>query len=338
MLRTLHKIEKRRMLTLAGVIFFLLFFNFTKVYSQQPYTINLYMFNPMLVNPAYTGSHDVFTVSANGQKQWLGLTGSPFASSISAGSPLKRSNAAMGAFIKTEKFGVTSRTGFFYSYAYRIKIRNGKGGILNKGRGQGAGTLSFGLSGGFDLRNSNWTEVITSDEGIVDPEFAANSGTLFEPNFGFGLYFYNERVYAGFSVPRMLRYSDNPLEQSTKLSVRASEMPYYLNGGVVFDISRNVKMRPSVLFKWIPNQAFQGEFNANFIFGSGNKNYTIGLTYRTINSMIVLFQIDISRQLRIGGAYEYGFGFLSGFNSGSFEFLIQYEFGFNVRTTNPRYF
>jgi len=304
-------------------------------YGQQPYTFNLYMFSPMIINPGYTGSHDVFTVTGQTRWQWVGIPGAPRSGSISGSSPLKKSNAAMGGYINYEKFGVTNRTGFMYSYAYKVKLRPRTGGLSNKGRGPGIGTLSMGLSGGFDLRSSRWSEVNTSTPDIDDPAFAFDTGTLFEPNFGFGLFFYNDKLYGGFSVPRLMQYSDNPAEQTTKLSVRVSEMAYYLNAGVLLILSNEVKARPSTLLKWTPHGTFQAELNTNFIF---NDIFTIGLTYRTTKTALVLAQFYFNRQFNLGYSYEYSFSDLAGFSAGSHEFMLQYEFGFNVKTTNPRYF
>ena len=93
--------------------------------------------------------------------------------------------------------------------------------------------------------------------------------------------------------------------------------------------------RPSTLLKWTPHGTFQAELNTNFIF---NDVFTIGLTYRTTKTALVLAQFYFNRQLNLGYSYEYSFSDLAGFSAGSHEFMIQYEFGFNVKTTNPRYF
>jgi type IX secretion system PorP/SprF family membrane protein len=320
------------MLSIASVLSFGLIVDAN---AQQPLIFNESMFNTMLINPAYTGTREVFTVSALGRRQWVGINGAPTSESISANSPLRRSKSSMGFNLMNEHFGVTSRTGLYYNYAYRIKVGNGRGGIRNKGRGPGIGKLSFGMSGGFDLRFSDWTNVVTGDPINSDPEFYYDSGTKFEPNFGAGAYFNNDKYYIGLSIPRFLLWSDNPKEQSNELSVRLGDIAYYLIAGAVYDLSREVKVRPSVLFKWLPNSSFQADFNTNLIF---KERYTIGATYRTSSSFAVLAQIYITRQFSFGYSYDYSFSELRGFSSGSHEILLQYEFGFNIKSSNPRYF
>lgn len=307
----------------------------TTVSSQQPLSYNQYMFNTMLINPGYTGTKEVFALTALAREQWIGIKGAPSVQSFSANSPLRRSKSSMGINFTNENFGVTNRTGFYYNYAYRIKLGDGRGGINNRGRGSGIGKLSFGMSAGFDLRYSNWSEVSTSDPLNADPEFFYNSGTKFEPNFGAGLFFNNDKYYAGFSIPRFLLWSDNPQEQSNQLSARLGDMAYYLNGGAVFDIGYKVKVRPSILLKWLPNSSFQADLNANFIF---RDKYTVGFIYRTSQAFAALLQIYITRQFSFGYSYDYTFSELKGFNSGSHEIMLQYEFGFNIKSTNPRYF
>jgi type IX secretion system PorP/SprF family membrane protein len=303
--------------------------------AQQPLSFNDYMFNTMLINPAYTGSREVFTLVGLGRSQWVGIDGAPAMQSISANSPLRRSKSSMGFNLSNESFGVTNRTGFFYNYAYRMKVGDGRGGIRNRGRGPGVGKLAFGMSAGFDLRNSNWTDVVTSDPANADPEFFYNSGVKFEPNFGAGVYFNNDIYYAGFSVPRFLFWSDNPQEQTTTLSARLGDMAYYLNAGAVYTLSRQIKVRPSFLVKWLPNSSVQADLNANFIF---DDRYTIGVTYRTTSTIVALMQIYITRQFSFGYSYDYSFNELQGFSSGSHEIMLQYEFGFDIKSSNPRYF
>ncbi len=303
--------------------------------AQQPLSVNQYMFNTMLINPAYAGSREVFTANAIAKKQWLGINGSPSIQSLSANSPLRRSKSSMGFAISSEQFGVTNRTGIYYNHSYRIKVGDGRGGIKNSGRGPGIGKLSFGMSGGFDLRSSKWSDVTTSDPLNGDPEFYYDSGMQFEPNFGAGIYFNNNKYYAGFSVPRFLLWSDNPKEQSHEISVRMGQIAYYAMGGAVFDLSRNVKVRPSLLLKWLPKSSFQADINANLIF---NEKYTFGLTYRTTKSIAAILQIYITRQFSFAYSYDYSFSELQGFSSGSHEIMLQYEFGFDIRSTNPRYF
>ena len=56
--------------------------------AQQDPLVTQYMFDFLLINPAYAGSHDQLSASLLTRKQWLGLQGSPFTSSLSAHSPL----------------------------------------------------------------------------------------------------------------------------------------------------------------------------------------------------------------------------------------------------------
>ena len=37
-----------------------------------------------------------------------------------------------------------------------------------------------------------------------DPEFAENTPKLLMPNAGFGMYYFTDKFYAGFSIPRMI--------------------------------------------------------------------------------------------------------------------------------------
>ena len=61
--------------------------------AQQDPQYTQYMYNPLAINPAYTGSRDVLSVVGLYRSQWVGLEGAPRTFTVSAHSPLsERSN------------------------------------------------------------------------------------------------------------------------------------------------------------------------------------------------------------------------------------------------------
>ena len=51
--------------------------------AQQDPQYSMYMFNGLVLNPAYAGSWDHAGMTAIGRKQWAGLNGSPTTGSFS---------------------------------------------------------------------------------------------------------------------------------------------------------------------------------------------------------------------------------------------------------------
>jgi hypothetical protein len=65
----------------------------------------------------------------------------------------------------------------------------------------------------------------------------------------------------------------------------------------------------------------------------------IGAQYRTSADIAGLLEIQATPQIRIGYSYDRSVTRLQGFNSGSHEIMLRYEFGFERgKIISPRYF
>jgi type IX secretion system PorP/SprF family membrane protein len=97
------------------------------IYSQ-------YLQNGLMINPAYTGSRGSLSGFLSYRIQWMGTNGAPVIQSLSLHTPMKDEKVALGIMAQFMQFGFTRSTAIYGSYAYHIRVRNGK--------------LSFGLKGG----------------------------------------------------------------------------------------------------------------------------------------------------------------------------------------------
>src|SRR6056297_3092975 len=115
-----------------SILFLTLFAN-----AQHSPLVSHYMLNGLVINPAYTGSREVFTANAMYRNQWVGFDGAPVTQILSAHTPLKNKRLALGFLFNNEQIGVSNYTGISGNFAYRIPMDNA--------------TLSFGLSGGIQV-------------------------------------------------------------------------------------------------------------------------------------------------------------------------------------------
>ena len=78
----------------VGFIFFfgLIFTN----RAQSDALYSQYMFNQFTINPGYAGSRDALSCVLLYRSQWVGLDGAPNTVNISAHSPFKGKNMALG--------------------------------------------------------------------------------------------------------------------------------------------------------------------------------------------------------------------------------------------------
>ena len=177
---------------LGLVITYLLLANLA-VFAQQQATYSQYMFNGLAINPAYAGHHDVLSATVLGRVQSLGVDGAPETQTFSIHTPLLKEKFSVGLLFIRDKIGVIDQMSFNASYAYRIKLSK-------KAR------LSFGLQMGFGSYNAEYTK-LTMPPNTIDPVFSGDVKSS-RPNFGFGMFFHNEKLYVGVSLPHLLKDLD----------------------------------------------------------------------------------------------------------------------------------
>jgi type IX secretion system PorP/SprF family membrane protein len=149
-----------------------------------------YLLNGLLINPAYAGSRGVLSTNLSYRKQWLSVKGAPESQTISAHTLLKNDRVALALQAQFMSFGYTKTSGIFVSYAYHIRAGKGK--------------LSFGLKGGIEMSNTNYTGINLIDN--TDPAFTTGPLSYALPNVGAGMYYYSSNFFAGLSVPWFLSY------------------------------------------------------------------------------------------------------------------------------------
>jgi type IX secretion system PorP/SprF family membrane protein len=285
------------------------------VYSQ-------YLQNGLMINPAYTGSRGSLSGFLSYRMQWMGIKGAPVIQSLSLHTPMKNDKVALGIMAQFMQYGFTRSSGIYASYAYHIRVRNGK--------------LSFGLKGGADISNTVYpTDNFLTTPG--DPVFI-NDKPYILPNVGAGLYYFSDRLFAGFSVPSFLSYRKTGTG-SVQLFHRFSEYDLLFSGGGLFTFSPLLKFKPSFLIDYSlqrTKKLTQLDLNANFILAD---LIWLGGSWRTSEQVIVgILQVQLNPQLMFGFSYDYPVGRMNSYSKGSNEFILRYEFGSRVSAANPRYF
>lgn len=285
------------------------------VYSQ-------YLQNGLVINPAYTGTRGALSGFLSYRQQWIGTEGAPTLQSASFHAPFKNDKVALGLLGQFMQYGYTRNSSIYASYAYHIKMAKGK--------------LSFGLNGGVDMSNSDFSGINTTTPG--DRVFTSNDDPYILPNVGAGVYYYSNKLFAGFSVPQFLNY-----QKTATNTVQAyhsfNEYDFIISGGGLITFSDFLKFKPSLLFHYSLDEAEkikQLDFNGNFIMAD---RLWVGGSWRSNEQVAVgILQLQINQQLMFGFSYDYPVGRMSSYTSGSTEFALRYEFGSKVSAANPRYF
>jgi type IX secretion system PorP/SprF family membrane protein len=288
------------------------------VYSQ-------YLQNGLMINPAYAGSRGALSTFLSYRMQWMGTSGSPVIQSVSLHTPMKNDRVALGVMAQFMQFGFTRSSGIYANYAYHIRVAGGK--------------LSFGLKGGVDISNTDYTGILLTNAG--DPVFTADNKKYVLPNFGAGLYYFSDKLFAGVSVPAFLSY-----KKTGTGSVQAyhsfNEYDLVCSAGGLITFSQFFKFKPSVLVDYSLQETkklTQLDINGNFILGD---LLWVGGSWRTTEEVAVgILQIQVNQHLMFGCSYDFQVGRMNYFKNGlngSSEFILRYEFGSRISAANPRYF
>lgn len=287
--------------------------------AQQNPLYSQYMFNTLAINPAYAGSRNVISATGLYRHQWSGLEGTPQTTTFTIDAPFNQKKFGIGLQVFSDKLGITQTTGGVLSYAYRIRMEKS--------------TLSFGIQGTVGQYRAGLSSVILEPGGgVSDPAFRNDVNELFY-NVGTGVYFNSDRFYAGLSSPQFLNKRVN---DSTGVTGNFNLPHLYLTTGYVLPLGTNFNLKPSILVKAVQGAPMQGDLNMTLWI----KDFVaIGAQYRSSAAASGLLEIQATPQIRLGYAYDYSLTSLRNYNSGSHEFMLRYEFGFDrQKYVSPRYF
>ncbi|WP_157206598.1 PorP/SprF family type IX secretion system membrane protein [Mariniflexile maritimum] len=286
--------------------------------AQQLPQFTQYMYNTISINPAYAGSREALSIVGLHRSQWVGFRGGPITQTLSIHTPLRNDRIGLGLSFIEDDLGPENFTYLYGDFSYSIPT--GK-----------TGKLAFGIKGGFTQYSldPDFREAESFDPSIYGIE------DRWTPNIGLGVYYSTNRVYFGLSTPRVLNTDKNTEEGFEALD----RLSYYFTGGVVVDLSNSFKFKPAFLVKATNGAPVSYDLTANFLY---NEKFWIGGSYRINEKTAAIGGIadfQVSRQLRIGYAYEKPISEIARYTTGTHEILLMYEFKFlSSKLKSPRYF
>lgn len=308
------------------MLFFMLVCSITASYAQQDPQLSQYMFNQIVVNPAYAGTKNSLSTTILFRKQWVSMPGSPQTTSISAHGPIRKIKMGIGGHLMNEKIGPKRWTAGYLDLSYNFRL--------------GKGRLSLGLSGGvvnyvFDLNQLNYKE---DGELIYGAGYGSNR-TAFD--FNAGLYYYSQTFYAGYAITHLNRpslYSDG-INDTTLIGRQL--LSYNLNAhsffffGKGFQVNDNLVINPSMVVKW--EDPWRGSFDLNLNFLIKQRVWA-GFSYRHAYGFVLLAQFFVTDKFKIGYTYDYGFNKIGTVGKSSHEIMLGYDFNFSKsKIVSPRY-
>ena len=252
----------------------------TGAVAQQNAQFQQYIFNELVINPAYAGTKELVNMSAICSKQWDGFEGSPCTQTLAIDGAVSE-KIGLGFHLINDKIGAQSQQGFFCSYAYKLPVTK----KLKLSMGIAVGASYFTLDGNKLLNDE-------SDDGAI-PLTTKNK---FRFDTKTGLFLFSDRFYAGFSVSDLL--SDVFPTEDEFIAKQARH--YYLTSGYVFDLSPKFKFKPSFLFKEDFEAPTNIDINSFFLY---NEKVWLGATARFGAKIFSAKNLDESLKFR--NAYSF---------------------------------
>jgi type IX secretion system PorP/SprF family membrane protein len=300
------------------ILVFILFCSLAS-YAQQDALFTQYMFNKLLVNPAYAGSKEVFTIDMLNRTQWVNIDGAPETFTISAHTAMRNKNVGLGLYLYRDVLGPTNTQGMMGTYAYRIYM--------------GSSSLAFGLQFGFSYYDFNWAAMNLKDQDYMfDPQDIRR----ITPDANFGIYYQSNRMFLGVSSKQLLQNEYGYAVKDGKSSFSKLTRHFYLMGGFAMPLADKIMFRPSMMAKYTPNAPIQIDLNASVLF---KDVFWVGASYRSAKAISIMTEFKISERLKLGYSYDVYLNELQPFNYGSHEIRLGYEFPlYESRMRTPRYF
>ncbi|MFN8698896.1 MAG: type IX secretion system membrane protein PorP/SprF [Flavobacteriales bacterium] len=290
------------------------------VQAQQELMISQYMFNGLVLNPAYTGTHPYWSASVLHRSQWVQFDNAPTTQTFCIDGPIAGNKLGIGLTASNDQLGVTRQQEFALNAAYKLALSRGY------------------LSAGLRLAGANYSANL-SDVVIWDTDdavYANNISNELAFKGGFGLYYYERNWFAGLSIPTLFSSDNNILPENSSIN-RFFENHYYLNAGMVYEVNPVLAIKPSFLVKYENAAPLQVDLNCNVLFF---EKFWLGAGWRSGDAMVAMAEWNITPQFRLGYAYDYTLTAINNYSNGSHEIMLGYDFGRDakLKARSPRYF
>jgi len=289
-------------------------------FAQQDALFSQYMFNKLIINPAYAGSRDGLSMTLVGRRQWVGIDGGPQTLTFSIQSPLRNDRIGLGFYCYTDALGPFQASGAIGTFAYRIKLGNGD--------------LAFGIQAGIKHTSYDRSKMTVPDDNdaLLNAQFSKQT----IPDANFGIYYHTDRFYAGVSSKHLFEQEYGYIEKSADESVYGTLFRHFYGmAGVAIPLSDRLVFRPSTLIKYTQNAPVQADINASFLISDV---LWLGVSYRTQRAVVFIAEVVIAERLRIGYSYDMYLNEIQQHNQGSHEVVLEYNLPHKKRMLTPRYF
>jgi len=290
--------------------------------AQQDVLYSQYMFDKMLVNPAYAGSSKWIVGSLKDRMQFVRMDGAPVTNLFTFQAPVQTKNIGLGLKVIQDKIAVTNMLTATGTFSYHI--------------GFGKGKLSFGLEGGVRYDSYNYDDLLRNDPD--DPVILPGVQSTVIPEISTGIFYTSPIFYIGASAYHLVKPGLVSSLDSI-VGVPVVRRSFYGIGGIYIELGDNFVMEPGFLVKYMVSAPIQADINLSFIMF---ERFALGGSFRINEAAVAYVKIDVTKNIRITYSYDYRISELANYSGGSHEIAISYGIELlpppEKKVIHPRYY
>lgn len=279
-------------------------------YAQQVPMFTQYYTNPMLYNPALTGTGDLINATVLHRTQWNDMPGAPVNTAITLDGPFKEKKIGIGLGIFNENTDLLSRLSVMTNYSYRLNV-NDDSHVL------------FGLSLGVNDNRIDFSKASVKD--LNDPYLfsQAQRKASFDATFG-AAYIWKDLEFT-IAVPQLMgnKVKFSNYDTRSYYTVHRHYMAS-LKYNYIINEDKGLSVAPLAVIRYAPSVPLQFDINAVL---NWQKYGWFALAYKSGNALGVNLGVRIFDNLSAGYAYDISIGKIGSYPGATHEMMFRYSFG-----------
>lgn len=278
--------------------------------AQQIGMYSHYFYDPMVYNPAFSGSGDATNATLISRSQWTGFKGGPKLTLFTLDGSLIAKKVGAGLTLISDRKGISNRTGGNLSYSYRLNINDDA-------------HLRFGLSLGIMNHTLDFSDVLV--ENTIDPILFTDiqRKTTFDENAGMVLVWKELEISA--AVPQLIGNKVNYVDEDNIRLYYTQSRHIMTSLKYKFFIvkDKGISIAPQGLVRFVPNTPFQFDGNINLDW---KDKFWIGGTYKSDYAVSANVGFCLYKRFCLGYSYDIIIGNIGKYSGMAHEIMINFKF------------
>ncbi len=255
-------------------------------WSQQDVAVTQFNEMMLIYNPAYAGNGERANFSSAYIKEWSSSPSGPQTNFFAYDKPLAK-GLGLGVSYFNDKSFVESQSFASIDLSYKVQVDE----ITH---------LYFGIRASGVFYNLNASGLITNST-VDDPSLVDTS--IFNPNVGFGFHLIGKKWDFSLSVPRFFN-SNRVSEENGVALLSTSKTHLYSSLGYNYMLNDNgtLVLKPTLLMRYVGGSPITYDALVMMDF---NQKYSLGISYRSSDSLAGIVALDVSDNIRFGASYGF---------------------------------